>query len=72
MTRGFQKKCPRLLVKIFYSAVGANSKEELHGEVYRLILAQQFVIYFVTIEYTHSISIELFVCIRFDHQYLQF
>lgn len=64
MTRGFQKKFPRLLVKIFYSVVGANSKEEVRGEVYRLILAQQFVIYFVTIEYTHSISIYQTICLH--------
>lgn len=57
MTRGFQNQCPRLLVKICYSAVGANLKEEVRGEVYLLILAQQFMIYFVTLEYSHSISI---------------
>lgn len=49
MTRGFQNQCLRLLVKICYSAVGADLKEEVRdGEVYLLIVAQQFVIYFVT------------------------
>lgn len=56
--RGFQNQCLRLLVKLCYSAVGANSKEE----IYLLISAQQFVIYFVTLEYTHSISINQTIC----------
>lgn len=64
MTRGFQNQCPRLLVKICYSAVGANSKEEVRGEVYLLILAQQFMIYFVTLEYSHSISINQTICLH--------
>lgn len=57
----FPEKMSKTVGENFYSVVGANSKEEVH----RLILAQQFVIYFVTIiEYTHSISIYQAICLH--------